>query len=429
MEELQKENRKEHRKELQKEHRKGDGKGLGIDHRSESRRGDCRGQKVFEFKRATICLLLAIAFFVTSVVFANIDEEIKKKELEKEQILHAIEEMEKSLLEKSNIIEEVNIKIFKTAEGIRKLESEIEELDRDVKKTELEISMKEQEIDAANQELEATTQLLYKRLRVMYKAGAVGYLEVLFGADSMQELLSRADVLQRIVSQDQELIDKLEVHREKLEVRKKDLEYKRGHLSDLLEQRVEKMKQQEAYIADLYAYSLQVEQDRIAFEEQVRLKQLEQAEIARMIEQLELSKIAYAGGDMLWPVPSSFIISSPFGPRPELVAFGAPYFHTGMDIQANTGESVVAAQSGRVLTATFLNSYGNTIVIDHGGGIVTLYAHLNAIYVESGQDVDAGEVIGEIGSTGLSSGPHLHFEVREDGVHIDPMVYVGFYLN
>lgn len=387
------------------------------------------GHQGFEFRRAIICLILAIAFFVASAVFANIDEEIKQKEIEKEQILQAIEEMQKNLQEKTDILEDVNIKIFQTTEIVRTLEAEIKELEEDIEKTEGEIRNKEREIEQTVGELKETTALLYKRLRVMYKAGAVGYLEVLFGADSMQELLSRADVLQRIVAQDQDLIARLEEYREKLEVKKKDLEYKRSHLEELRDRRVEKMRKQEQAVADLYAYSVQVEQDRIAFEEQVRLKQLEQEEIARMIEQLELSKAAYAGGDMIWPVPVSYEISSPFGPRPELVAFGAPYFHTGMDIAADTGERVVAAQKGRVLTATFLNSYGNTIVIDHGGGIVTLYAHLNAIYVEAGQEVDAGEEIGEIGSTGLSSGPHLHFEVREDGVHVDPMVYVGFYLQ
>lgn len=385
--------------------------------------------KTFEFGTATACLLVALILFVTSVVFANIDDEIKQKELEKAQILQAIEEMQKNLQETSNLLEEVNIKIFKTAEVVQKIEAEIKELDKDIKKTEGEIKVKEQEIEQANQDLQEITALLYKRLRVMYKAGTVGYLEVLFGADSMQELLSRADVLQRIVAQDQELISKLELHREKLEVRKKDFEYKRSHLAELRDQRVEKMKKQEKAVADLYAYSLQVEQDRVAFEEQVRLKQQEQAEIARMIEQLELSKEAYAGGDMLWPVPVSYEISSPFGPRPELVAFGAPYFHTGIDIAAGTGEAVVAAQKGKVITATLLYSYGNTVMIDHGGGVITLYAHMNAIYVDVGQEVDAGDTIGEIGSTGISSGPHLHFEVRENGEHIDPMVYVGFYLN
>lgn len=385
--------------------------------------------KTFEFGTATACLLVALILFVTSVVFANIDDEIKQKELEKAQILQAIEEMQKNLQETSNLLEEVNIKIFKTAEVVQKIEAEIKELDKDIKKTEGEIKVKEQEIEQANLDLQEITALLYKRLRVMYKAGTVGYLEVLFGADSMQELLSRADVLQRIVAQDQELISKLELHREKLEVRKKDFEYKRSHLAELRDQRVEKMKKQEKAVADLYAYSLQVEQDRVAFEEQVRLKQQEQAEIARMIEQLELSKEAYAGGDMLWPVPVSYEISSPFGPRPELVAFGAPYFHTGIDIAAGTGEAVVAAQKGKVITATLLYSYGNTVMIDHGGGVITLYAHMNAIYVDVGQEVDAGDTIGEIGSTGISSGPHLHFEVRENGEHIDPMVYVGFYLN
>lgn len=382
------------------------------------------------FRRRTAALLFIAAAFIASAIFANsIDEEIKRKELEKEEIRRAIETMEQTLREKTNILEEINIKIFQTTETIRKLEEEIEALDLDIQNTEVDIQVKESEIGVADKNLRETTELLYKRLRVMYKSGTVGYLEVLFGADSMQELLSRADILQRIVEKDQELISKLERHREILSVKKKDLEEKEAHLKELRDQRIAKVKEQQEKIQDLYAYYQQVEQDRIAFEEQVRIKQIEEEEITNLIEKLELSKIAYAGGNMAWPVPSSYEVSSPFGPRPELVAFGAAYFHGGMDIAAPTGDAIVSAQSGTVMTATYLSGYGNTVIIDHGGGIVTLYGHMNAIHVQPGDEVQIGEQIGTIGSTGLSTGPHLHFEVREDGERIDPMNYIGFYLE
>lgn len=378
-----------------------------------------------------LAFVVSAVILVASVVYAtiDIDDEIRSKEEELEQSQQQLQEINDNLSLSIDILNEVNIKIYQTNEKISGIEGEIQSLSDDIRLTEGEIIKKQLEIGAAEDEMKRLEDLLYKRLRVMYKAGTVGYLEVLFGADSMQELLSRADILQRIVEQDQGLIDDLEAHKLVLQNKRKDLEYKKEHLEDLLGQRLAKKAEQDALLNDLFVYYQQVEQDISALEEQAAIKMREQEELTELIHQLELSKEAYVGGSMAWPVPSSYEISSPYGPRPELVLWGAPYFHTGVDIAAPMGDAIVAAQSGTVKTSDLLSGYGFTVMIDHGGGIVTLYAHMNAIYVEVGQEVTVGETIGEIGSTGLSTGPHLHFEVRVEGEPTEPMEYIGQYVG
>jgi murein DD-endopeptidase MepM/ murein hydrolase activator NlpD len=127
---------------------------------------------------------------------------------------------------------------------------------------------------------------------------------------------------------------------------------------------------------------------------------------------------------MIWPAPSSHNITSYYGNRfhPVLKKYK---MHTGIDIGAPSGSSVIAANKGVVIVAGWQSGYGNTVIIDHGGGIATLYAHCSRLLVSTGQSVDSGSVIAKVGSTGLSTGPHLHFEVRKNGATVNPLQYTG----
>jgi len=163
-----------------------------------------------------------------------------------------------------------------------------------------------------------------------------------------------------------------------------------------------------------------------------RLKKIEEEEdklisqsnaLVNQIKNLQKSG-AYAGGSMTWPCPSSKTISSYYGNRlhPILKKYK---MHTGIDISAKQGASIVAANKGTVIMAGWQSGYGYTVVVDHGGGITTLYAHCSKILVSVGQNVKAGETIAKVGSTGMSTGPHLHFEVRKNGATTNPLNYVS----
>ena len=131
----------------------------------------------------------------------------------------------------------------------------------------------------------------------------------------------------------------------------------------------------------------------------------------------------YSGGIMAWPAPGYYTITSPFGYRVHPI-LGVTRFHSGVDIGVPTGGKVIAANDGIVIKTTYTSSYGNMVMIDHGGGIVTLYAHGSKIIATLGQEVKRGDVIMEAGSTGWSTGPHLHFEVRLDGEYQQPLDYI-----
>ena len=135
------------------------------------------------------------------------------------------------------------------------------------------------------------------------------------------------------------------------------------------------------------------------------------------------SNSSYLGGQMAWPVPSSSYISSPFGYRIHPI-YGYSKLHTGMDIGASSGSAIVAANAGTVISSGWNGGYGKCIVVDHGGGVTTLYAHCSALYVSVGQSVTRGQQIAAVGSTGNSTGPHCHFEVRINGSYVNPYPYV-----
>ena len=131
----------------------------------------------------------------------------------------------------------------------------------------------------------------------------------------------------------------------------------------------------------------------------------------------------YVGGQMLWPAPDRFTITSPYGYRIHPI-LKTKKLHTGIDIRSSMGENILAAQDGKVIHSDWYGGYGKVIMIDHGGGIVTLYAHNSQLVVKEGSNVKKGTVIAKSGNSGLSTGPHLHFEVRENGKYVDPLKYV-----
>lgn len=321
------------------------------------------------------------------------------------------------------------------------------------------IAEKQAELDKALEKETAQTELLRSRIRAMEENSTYSYANFIFDSSSVTELLSRIGDVNDIMHYDKTLEEEYMAAREDVESIKKSYEEAR-HEQELLQKELD-TKQAEldaqveaAYtmIADIETLSddAQAEYDAIAEEEAKAEETLQEAIRKRAAEQAKYNQnnnsnnggggnSGGSGGNsggggssgggsatslsnLQWPVPSCTLITSRFGYRVAPTT-GASTYHGGLDIGAGMGASIVAAGAGDVIYAGANGGYGNCVMIDHGNGVVTVYAHMSSIGVSYGQYVTAGQYVGAVGSTGVSTGPHCHFEIRINGAQTDPAAY------
>lgn len=321
------------------------------------------------------------------------------------------------------------------------------------------IAEKQADLDKALEKETAQTELLRSRIRAMEENSTYSYASFIFDSSSVTELLSRIGDVNDIMHYDKTLEEEYMAAREDVESIKKSYEEAR-HEQELLQKELD-TKQAEldaqveaAYtmIADIETLSddAQAEYDAIAEEEAKAEETLQEAIRKRAAEQAKYNQnnnsnnggggnSGGSGGNsggggssgggsatslsnLQWPVPSCTLITSRFGYRVAPTT-GASTYHGGLDIGAGMGASIVAAGAGDVIYAGANGGYGNCVMIDHGNGVVTVYAHMSSIGVSYGQYVTAGQYVGAVGSTGVSTGPHCHFEIRINGAQTDPAAY------
>lgn len=374
-------------------------------------------------KGKLLSFLLAITIFLNvGFVYAGDVDGLKEKQKEVETKLKSTQ---KKLKEKESEMSEVEKEIKKLDEEINTAAEEIKKVEKNISDVEEDMVITEEELEEAQGKIDEKNEVLSARLRTMYKNGNVSYLEVLLGAEDFTDFISRLDLVQKIADQDVSLLRYMQEQRDIIENKKKELEIKKKLLAHQKKQvRKEKEKLSLANRSKTDEMK-KLEKDYKNLERLEDELNEEADNTTNDIQKLQSPNATYVGGEYTWPVPGKYKVTSPFGNRTHPI-FGTTKLHTGIDIGfgGQYGTTVVASNSGKVIFAGGKGGYGNTVMIDHGGKIVTLYAHNQSLLVSVGQNVKKGQPIARGGSTGNSTGPHSHFEVRVNGQYVNPLSYL-----
>ncbi|ADU50330.1 Peptidase M23 [Thermaerobacter marianensis DSM 12885] len=358
--------------------------------------------------------------------------QLEQEQAEAQRRLKALKEDEASIAERVRILEE----------QIRATRIKLAELTEQVREAEARVAAKQQEIDEATRQLEQREDYVARRIRAIQENGTVGVLEVLFEANSFSDFLTRLDLLSQILRHDLDVMAQVKAERERLVAEKQQLEAERQRLVALKAQVERQQQQLNATVASHRDELAKLAEQRRKIEEQLAALEADSKEVERLLKNLqadlkrrlaELNRTPrQGGGRFLWPLPGEYTITSGFSPARRHPIYGTVRPHTGIDIDGqgppdpdpSTWDEVVAADDGIVVASQYMSGYGNAIIIAHDETFSTLYAHLSRRYVGPGDVVRRGQVIGMVGTTGASTGTHLHFEVRINGQPVDPMPYL-----
>ena len=404
-------------------------------------------------KKKILAICLAALMAVPSGTIAKSSKSLtiekNKKKQEQTEVKNKIKKQKSNISntesEKKVVKDEiVNLdeRIQVTSAKISTLEGEISSLNKDIKEN-------QDKLEEAQVNLNENTEALRMRLREMYKRGNVNYLEVILNSKDIEELLRNNEIISSIAKADRELIefigeqietiketeDRLQIDKAKLSANKAAVINERQSYQAAIDAKNNYMKVLES---NLELYKAEFEKAQANWDsldaEIVRLqkqiseqKKAEEAaararKATRVHSNISVSSAPRNGQSYTWPLPGHYSISSPYGYRVHPI-LGYSKFHSGIDIPAPSGTPIVAAKSGTVIMSKLMSGYGNVVMIDHGD-TVTVYAHCSALNVGVGDSVNAGDVVAFVGSTGLSTGAHLHFEVRVNGSTVNPLGYV-----
>ena len=407
-------------------------------------------------------VITLISLNLGAVSQSDIDAARAEIETLEEKIAAAEKEIEGIRSDKDSLFEQKRLlddKINLYNDQIELLETTISGLDADIARC-------EEEIASLESEREEKYETFKQRVRVMYEEGTVSYLSVILSADSISDFLNRVEMVSEVFDQDRELITELETLQSEIALKQSELENDRAEsvamretldtartelLAEQAEAEVmlagfeegehenialleeyerlwqEAMEREERLSQELEAQRIKEEEERRKAEEE-RLQKLEEEERER--EEQERQEEQEEQGEQeqnatfIWPTPGFTWVTSEFGYRTHPVT-GKPSNHNGIDIGAYAGSPIKCIAAGTVVTSQYDSVYGNMIKVDHGNGYISMYAHMNArSKYKVGDTVSQGTVLGYVGTTGLSSGYHLHFTIYKNGTAVDPLLYV-----
>ena len=377
-----------------------------------------------------LCVDLSPALAVTQADIDKLKNNASDLSQQKKELQSKISALSDDIANNMKKKELLDSEISVLSSEISNVESQISTYAELITKTEAEL------LDAQEREA-AQYELFCKRVRAMEERGTISYWSVLFKADSFTDLLSRLDFINEIMDSDQKVIQDLQDLQAEIEEKKESLETQKAESeaakAELVSKKSELNKQREAanaLVAQLRASKSEYQEDMDDLSAEAEAVQ---AQILKLSKELAAQQAAQgkpsnaALGGYIWPV-SSRRITSTFGGRASPGGIGSTN-HKGIDIGGvGYTTEIHAAKAGTVIVSQYSRSYGNYVVVSHGSGNTTLYAHMSSRKVSVGQYVNQGDVLGITGSTGNSTGPHLHFEITENGTRINPLKYLTGYV-
>ena len=372
---------------------------------------------------------LLAAWLAVLPIYAQLSfaDDIEDKRAELSEVQQKMAEMEERKAEAKREAEAASEELEEVMGELRSLQKEESVLTNKANILQGKIDDNQAKLEAKQREMDQRVVIYKKRLRDIYINGQINYLDVLLGAKDFSDFSSRMYLLQKIVQNDLRLLDMIKKAAEEIKARRAELDSQMGELKAAKAQlavkqeranRIKEKRAQMLYKAEEAKHQSEEEYDRLAAISE---------NIASMLRNMEQSgsgggNEAVGGtGQFMWPCSGP--ITSYYGWRTHPI-FGTTKYHSGMDIAVDYGTPIVAADSGTCVYSGWLGGYGNCVMIDHGGGLVTLYGHNSSLCVGEGQAVGKGQLIAYAGSTGYSTGPHCHFEARVHGELTDPLNYL-----
>ena len=396
--------------------------------------------KQWALRLGGLALAAAVAVFMmpesvvvpaSAVTQAEIDamrdeaDDLRAQQEEIQEQLDALAEDQASAMERKTLLEQ----------QINATQAEIDNISAQISQYDTLIAQKQEELAQAEAEEQAQYELFCQRVRYMEEQGEVSYWSILFSSADFSDLLDNAMMVEEIMDYDNAIMDQLIAMREQIEADKAELETARQEQQAAKEEQEAAQANLEAQEAEVDALISQLadqeedlEAERARFEAAANAADAEIAAAERELAS-QINNVVSESG-FLWPLPGYYNLSSLFAGRIHPIT-GQPQHHTGIDIPAPAWTDILAAKSGVVTTSTYNSSYGNYVVVSHSDGTSTLYAHMVQRGVSKGEVVSQGQTIGYVGTTGSSTGNHLHLEVRVNGTRVDPTQYfsVALYMG
>ncbi len=390
--------------------------------------------------RAAAALAMACAVLTTAALPSTISQKIAAQRKKAAQIQAQLHQKRAQLHAATVHLNDLQSQLDETNSSIDRVRGVIDDLDVQQRSTQRKLWWNTVQLQAAQKTLKLHDGLLKQRLVDIYEHGDLGYASVLLASKSFSDFVERWQDLRLVIAANQRAVRERKAAEGKVASAQADLESTQLALENQTQEQQRAQSQLDALAQERSNLVAVADQQRRHVATQVaQMEELSAAEEARLEEyirerQAEIEAQAEAArraagiagpitspGELAWPVSGT--ITSPFGMRQNPFGGGVE-FHPGLDIAAPMGTTVTAAAGGTVISAGWYGGYGNYILIDHGGGMSTGYGHLSQIFVSNGQTVQKGQAIGAVGSTGMSTGPHLHFEVRLGGKPTDPAPYL-----